>query len=355
MTGCAGAECALARRDERRQGRLQRRTTTGGNMKRLGLIVLAVLCVLGAAQAQEKYPSKPVKVMVPFGPGSATDIVIRIVGEQLRTILGQAVVIENKPGAFGIIAIEEMARARPDGYTLQIGNPGTNVLTPIIYKKKFRIDYEKEVVMVSRLGEVPLVLAVTTKDFAPKTYAEFIAFAKANPGKVRYASVGIGSNNHYDTEAFAKWAGIELLHLPNKGGGAAITNDLVTGDAHVALNAASSMGVVKAGQVRALAVMSDQRVPEYADVPTLTELGYANAKGLWSALYAPAATPRDVLEIVRKAAVQALNSKEVATAFKQQMIRPLPSASIEEAQAWNKAEVAYWKKVTNEVKVELPD
>jgi tripartite-type tricarboxylate transporter receptor subunit TctC len=281
---------------------------------------------------------------------------MRIVGEHMRPILGQPVVIENKPGAFGILAIEEMARSRPDGYTLQIGNPGTNVLAPIIYKKKFKIDYDKEVVLVTRLSEVPLVLGATTKDFPPRTYAEFVAYAKANPGKVRYASVGIGSNNHYDMEAFAQWAGIVLAHLPNKGGGAAITNDLVTGDAHVALlNAASSMGVVKAGQVRALAVMSDRRVPEYADVPTLTELGYANAKGLWSALYAPAATPRDVLEIVRKAAVQALNSDQVATAFKQQMIRAVPSASSEDAQAWDKAEVAYWKKVTDEVKVELPD
>jgi tripartite-type tricarboxylate transporter receptor subunit TctC len=261
----------------------------------------------------------------------------------MRPILGQPVVIENKPGAFGILAIEEMARSRPDGYTLQIGNPGTNVLAPIIYKKKFKIDYDKEVVLVTRLSEVPLVLGATTKDFPPRTYAEFVAYAKANPGKVRYASVGIGSNNHYDMEAFAQWAGIVLAHLPNKGGGAAITNDLVTGDAHVALlNAASSMGVVKSGQVRALAVMSDQRVPEYADVPTLTELGYANAKGLWSALYAPAATPRDVLEIVRKAAVQALNSDQVATAFKQQMIRAVPSASSEDAQAWDKAVVAYW-------------
>jgi tripartite-type tricarboxylate transporter receptor subunit TctC len=293
---------------------------------------------------------------VPYGPRSATDIVMRIVGEHMRPILGQPVVIENKPGAFGILAIEEMARSRPDGYTLQIGNPGTNVLAPIIYKKKFKIDYDKEVILVTRLSEVPLVLGATTKDFPPKTYAEFVAYAKANPGKVRYASVGIGSNNHYDMEAFAQWAGIVLAHLPNKGGGAAITNDLVTGDAHVALlNAASSMGVVKAGQVRALAVMSDRRVPEYADVPTLTELGYANAKGLWSALYAPAATPRDVLEIVRKAAVQALNSDQVATAFKQQMIRAVPSASSEDAQAWDKAEVAYWKKVTDEVKVELPD
>src|SRR5215467_223332 len=326
-------------------------------MKRLCILLVLVFALGGVeVAAQDKYPSKPVKVVVPFGPGSATDIVMRIVGEHMRPILGQPVVIENKPGAFGIIAIEDMARSKPDGYTLQIGNPGTNALTPIIYRKKFKIDYDKEVVMVTRLSEVPLVLAASTKDFAPKTYAEFIAYAKANPGKVRYASVGTGSNNHYDTEAFAQWAGIELTHLPNKGGGAAITNDLVTGDAHVALvNAASSTGVIKAGQVRALAVMSEQRVPEYPDVPTLAEVGYPNSKGLWSALYAPAATPRDVLETVRAAAVKALASEQVTSAFKQQMIRAVPSASIADALAFDRAERAYWKKVTDAVKVELPD
>jgi len=171
-------------------------------MKRVNLALLAVVAVAtaSAAQAQDKYPSKPVKVEVPFGAGSATDIVIRIVGDQLRHELGQQFVIENKPGAFGILAIEEMVKAKPDGYTLQVGNPGTNVLAPIVYKDKFKIDYDKEVVMVSRLGEVPLILAATTKDFAPKNYGEFIALAKANPGKVRYASVGVGSNNHYDTD-----------------------------------------------------------------------------------------------------------------------------------------------------------
>ena len=239
-------------------------------MRRFGSVLVLCLAVTAfGAQAQDKFPSKPVKVVVPFGPGSATDIVMRIVGEHMRQVLAQPVVIENKPGAFGILAIEDMARSRPDGYTLQIGNPGTNALAPIIYKKKFKIDYEKDVTLVTRLSEVPLVLAVTTKDFGPKTYAEFIAYAKANPGKVRYASVGIGSNNHYDTEAFAQWAGIELVHLPNKGGGAAITNDLVTGDAQVALvNAASSTGVIKGGQVRALAVMSDaahSRISRRAD------------------------------------------------------------------------------------------
>src|SRR5215470_7700934 len=327
-------------------------------MKYLGIIFSAIVLALSAAQspAQDKYPSKPIKVVVPFGPGSATDIVMRIVGEQMRPILNQPIVIENKPGAFGILAIEDMARSKPDGYTLQIGNPGTNALTPIIYKKKLKIDYDKEVTLVTTLSEVPLVLAATTKDFPVKTYAELIAYAKANPGKVRYASVGVGSNNHFDTEAFAQWAGIELVHLPNKGGGAAITNDLVTGDAHIAfVNAASSTGVIKGGQVRALAVMSAERVPDYPDLPTLREFGYANAKGLWSALYAPAATPQDVLETVRKAAVQALASEPVATAFKKQMIKAVPSASLADAQAFNRAEMAYWKKVTDQVKVELPD
>jgi tripartite-type tricarboxylate transporter receptor subunit TctC len=327
-------------------------------MKRLGVLFSAILLAASVTQApaQDKYPSKPIKVVVPFGPGSATDIVMRIVGEQMRPILGQPIVIENKPGAFGIIAIEDMARSKPDGYTLQIGNPGTNALTPIVYKKKLKIDYDKEVTLVTRLSEVPLVLAATTKDFPPESYGELIAYAKANPGKVRYASVGVGSNNHYDTEAFAQWAGIELVHLPNKGGGAAITNDLVTGDAHIAfVNAASSTGVIKGGQVRALAVMSDERVPDYADVPTLREFGYANAKGLWSALYAPAATPRDVLETVRNAAASALASEPVLTAFRKQMIKATPSASFDDAQAFNRAEMAYWKKVTDQVKVELPD
>jgi len=327
-------------------------------MKRfnLALLTLAAIVVAAAAQAQDKYPSKPVKVEVPFGAGSATDIVIRIVGDQLRHELGQQFVIENKPGAFGILAIEEMVKAKPDGYTLQIGNPGTNVLAPIIYKEKFKIDYDKEVVMVSRLGEIPLILAATTKDFAPKNYGEFIALAKANPGKVRYASVGVGSNNHYDTEAFAQWAGLKLVHIPNKGGGGAITNDLVSGDAQVALvNAASSAGVIRGGLLKVLAVMADERLPEYPDAPTLKELGYANGKGLWSALYAPAKTPPEVLETIHKATVAALKSASVQEAFKKQMIKAVPDASIAAAKAWNANEMAYWKKLTETVKVERPE
>src|SRR3954462_10170993 len=326
-------------------------------MRRFGSVLVLCLAVTAfEAEAQDKYPSKPVKVVVPFGPGSATDIVMRIVGEHMRPILGQPVVIENKPGAFGIIAIEDMARARPDGYTLQVGNPGTNALAPIVYKKKFKVDYEKEVMMVTRLGEVPLILAATVKDFAPKNYGEFIALAKANPGKVRYASVGVGSNKHYDTEAFAQWAGLKLIHIPNKGGGAAITNDLVSGDAQVALvNAASSAGGIKGGLLKVLAVMADELLPEYPDAPTLKELGYANGKGLWSALYAPAKTPPEVLDTIHKATVAALKSAPVQEAFGKQMIKAVPNASIADAKAWDVTERAYWKKLTEDVKVERPE
>jgi tripartite-type tricarboxylate transporter receptor subunit TctC len=320
------------------------------------LAVLALLTLICPAQAQDKFPSKPIKVVVPFGAGSATDIVIRIVGEQMRQELGQQIVVENKPGAFGILAIEEMVRARPDGHTLQVGNPGTNMLTPVIYKDKFKIDYDKDVVMVTRLGEVPLVLCATNKDFAPKTYAEFIALAKAQPNKVRYASVGVGSNNHYDMEAFSQWAGIKMVHIPNKGGGAAITNDVVSGDAHVAwINAASSAGVVKGGLLKPLAVMADARLPEYPDVPTLKELGYASGKGLWSALYAPAKTPPDTLATIHKATVAALNSAPVQEAFKKQMIKPVPNASIADAKAWSDKELAHWKHLAETVKVEKPE
>ena len=151
-------------------------------------------------------------------------------------------VVENKPGAFGILAIEEMARARPDGYTLQIGNPGTNVLTPIIYKKKLKIDYDKDVTMVTRLSEVPLVLAATTKDFRAEDLCRVHRLRQGQPRQ------GALRQRRHRQQQSLRHGGVRASgrasscsHLPNKGGGAAITNDLVTGDAHVALvNAASS-------------------------------------------------------------------------------------------------------------------
>src|SRR5436853_2942247 len=173
----------------------RRRTKGSKQMQRLALMILAALCLStqAPAQAQDKYPSKPVRVLVPYAPGGATDLIMRVLGEQMRVSLGQSFVVENKPGAFGIVAIEEMARARPDGYTLFVGNVSTNAITPALFANKMKINFEKDLVSVGRIADLPSLVIAIAKDFPPKTLAEFIAYAKQHPGKVRYASAGVGS------------------------------------------------------------------------------------------------------------------------------------------------------------------
>src|SRR3954464_10613304 len=213
-------------------------------MKRFNLALLAAIAVVfaPAAQAQDKYPSKPVKVEVPFGAGSATDIVIRIVGDQLRHELGQSFVIENKPGAFGILAIEEMVRARPDGYTLQVGNVSTNAITPVIVPEKFKINYDRDVVPVTNLIDVPAFLVVTETNFSVKSVPELVEYARKNRGKLRYGTVGAGSYPHYDMAYFGKRArDLGMIAIHNKAGAPGVINDMVTGDVQAAfLNVAST-------------------------------------------------------------------------------------------------------------------
>jgi tripartite-type tricarboxylate transporter receptor subunit TctC len=326
-------------------------------MKRLGVLLLSAVCLafVGTAGAQDKYPSKAVKILVPYAPGGATDIISRVVGEQMRQILGQSFVVENKPGAFGILAIEEMARSKPDGYTLMVGNVSTNAITPILFKDKLKIDFEKEVVSVGRIATLPSFFIATAKDFPPKTMAEFIDYAKKNPGKVRYASAGVGSFPHFDSEIFARRAGIDMVHIPVKAGASGMLNDLVNGDMQVAfINVATTGAMVKAGSLKPLAVVSEKRVPEYPDVPTMAEAGYPGVGTLhWQSMLIPAGTPKEVIETLHKATSQALESSPVQDAFKKQLIQSTPNKSPEEAQAWLKSEIETWKKITGEVKIEM--
>ncbi len=326
-------------------------------MKRLGVLLLSAVCLAfaGTAGAQDKYPSKAVKILVPYAPGGATDIISRVVGEQMRQILGQSFVVENKPGAFGILAIEEMARSKPDGYTLMVGNVSTNAITPILFKDKLKIDFEKEVVSVGRIATLPSFFIATAKDFPPKTMAEFIDYAKKNPGKVRYASAGVGSFPHFASEIFARRAGIDMVHIPVKAGASGMLNDLVNGDMQVAfINVATTGAMVKAGSLKPLAVVSEKRVPEYPDVPTMAEVGYPGVGTLhWQSMLAPAGTPKEVIETLHKATSQALESSQVQDAFKKQLIQSTPNKSPEEAQAWLKSEIETWKKITGEMKIEM--
>jgi tripartite-type tricarboxylate transporter receptor subunit TctC len=241
-------------------------------MGRLGWVLLQAFClVITAAQApaQSQYPSKPIRIIVPYAPGGLTDVVARLYSEQLRQGFGRGVFVENKPGASGIVAIEEMARARPDGYTIMIGNISTNGLTPVLLAKKMKVDYERDVQIVTPLADVPVFFLTTTTafssdNFSPKTFAQFVSYAKAHPGKVRYGSAGVGSYQQINTEILGKRAGLDLVHIPFKGGGAEIIRDLANGDIHVSwFNVTNPVGMMKAGRVRALAVAADDRLPQH--------------------------------------------------------------------------------------------
>jgi tripartite-type tricarboxylate transporter receptor subunit TctC len=326
-------------------------------MKRLTLMLLStfVLAIGGPAVAQDKYPSKPVKIIVPYAPGGATDITARLFGDQFKNILGQQFVVENKSGAFGILGIEEMANAKPDGYTLFIGNVSTNAITPILFKSKFHLDYEKAVVPVSRMAIYPSFLITTTHNFDAKSVKDVIDAAKKNPGKVRFTSAGVGSFPHFDMEVFARRAGVEMVHIPNKTGAAGMINDLVVGDAQVAvLNAASSAAMIKAGKLRPVAVVAEHRLAEYPDVPTLAEAGYPGVGTLhWQSMLAPAATPTPVLETLFKAVQEAAKKPELQEAFKKQLVSLKPNDSLDESKKWLNGELASWRKITSEVKIDM--
>jgi tripartite-type tricarboxylate transporter receptor subunit TctC len=327
-------------------------------MTRLTLLLSTLaLAVGGPALAQDKYPSKPVKIIVPYAPGGGTDITARLFGDQMKNSLGQQFVVENKPGAFGILAIEEMARSKPDGYTLMIGNVSTNAITPILFKKKFNIDFEKEVQSVARLDIYPSFLIVTTTNFGVKDIKGLVAQAKKNPGKLRYTSAGVGSFPHYDTEIFSRRAGIDMIHIPNKTGAAGMLNDLVVGDAQVAfINSASSAAMIKAGKLKPIAVVAEQRLAGYPDVPTMAEAGFKGVGTLhWQSMLAPAATPKPVIDTLFKAIVDASKQTALKEAFDKQLVSLKVSDSPDEAKTWLKSELDTWRKITSEVKIDLAE
>ncbi len=323
-----------------------------------GVALACLVAAAGTARAQDKYPSKPIKIVVPYVPGGATDIVARILADQLGKNLGQTVFVENKPGAFGIVAIEDMVKSGADGYTLMIGNVSTNAITPIIYPQKFKIDYAKDVVAITDVVDIPAMLVATTKNFDVKSVAELIDYAKKNPGKVRYGTVGPGSYPHYDMEYFAKRAGgLEMTAIPNKAGATGVINDMLNGSTQVTfLNAASAGPQVKAGGLRALAVVNHARLPDFPDVPTMQELGFPGVGTIaWQGLFAPAATPKPVLQTVFNATVAAMKSPAVSEAFQKQLFNTVPNASLDDAQKWLAGEMDTWRKITGEVKIEITD
>ena len=328
-------------------------------MKAVLRLISAGLFVALAAQtavAQDKYPSRTVRIVVPYAPGGATDITARIVADKMQQISGQAVIVLNKPGAFGMIAIDEMVKAAPDGYTLMVGNVSTNAITPVLYASKMNYDYGQKVVAVTNLIDIPaFLLATTANDFPPKTVKELVDYAKKNPGKVRYGTVGVGSYPHYDMAWFAKKAGdLDMTHLPNKNGASGAIQDLLRGDTQTAfLNVASTAGQIRAGKLRALALVNAKRLSEYPDVPTMAESGYKDVGTIaWNAMFAPAATPKPVLDSLFTLVTTALADPQVQEKLRKQNFEITPSKSLGDAKTWLGGEISHWKTITSQVKIE---
>lgn len=265
----------------------------------LSLVAAAMLAVAAprpAAAQPAPWPTRPVTFVVPFAPGGGTDIAARLLATRLGQKWGQSVVVDNRTGAGGLVGAEMVVKAKPDGYTMLIGNVGTQSINPSLYKMPY--DADRAFAPVSLFAELPFALVVNPKVPA-KTPKELIALARAEPDKFTYASSGSGGSPHLTAEIFQQAAGVKFVHVPYKGGGPAMA-DLMAG--HVDMLFASILetsGYVKAGKLRALAVTSAQRSPAMPEVPTLAELGVPDAEsGSWVALLAPAGTPPALLDKV---------------------------------------------------------
>ena len=307
----------------------------------LRAVALGLLCAASLVSAAD-FPSKPVRLILGFPPGGATDLVARAMQPRMSAGLGQQLVIDNRPGANGIISCELVARADPDGHTLLFGHIGSLVISPAIQKVPY--DPLKDFAAVGQSVQLQNIL-ITHPSLAAGTLQEFIALAKTKPGQINYASSGIGSPGHLAAVLFESMAKIQITHIPYKGGGPAIT-DLLAGQVP-AFFAVISTGVphVQAGKVRGIAVTGSRRAEAVPDVPTLAEGGVPGyAATNWYGLLAPARTPVAVINRINREMTAALKAPEVAEALKSRGIDAAPNSPAEFA-AFIRAESAKWRPI----------
>ena len=308
--------------------------------------VLFFLLALIANAAHAQYPNRPVKIIIPFAPGGAPDFVGRILQPRLVELLGQSIVIENRPGASGSLGVEAAARSAPDGYTLFLGNIGSIAINPGVFPK-LAANPMTDLIAVTQVVDVPGAL-VANPSFPPNTVKEFVAYAKANPGKVNYASPGSGSQNRLEMEHLRKLeGGLQMVHIPYKGGAGPAVSALVTGETHLMfVTASSAMPMVKSGRLKILAVTSQRRVGELPSAPTMEEAGYPGfISGSWQGVFVPAGTPKEIVDRLYGVLVQAMISPEVVARLATGGVEAITSASpaafadyvASETQRWGKA------------------
>ncbi|MGY2492484.1 tripartite tricarboxylate transporter substrate binding protein [Cupriavidus sp. CP313] len=319
---------------------------------RAALAGVLAATALGAA-AQAPYPTqKPITLVVPFAPGGGNDILARLIAPKMGQLLGQTIVIENKPGAGGNLGADYVAHAAPDGYTLVIASSQVTMNPFLGTKIPFSIEHDFE--PVGRIASVPIML-VANPDQPFRTLQDFIQYTRANPGKLSYSSPGNGTPQHLAGEVFAKLNKTELLHVPYRGTGPSIT-DLMGGQVQISFATfASAIQYVRAGKLRALGIAGKKRTALMPDLPTFAEAGIVGYDAeLWYSLLAPARTPKPVVDKINAALVAALKSPDVAEQMGKQGFEPQASSPAE-LKAYIGKEMARWQRLIqdNGIKVAL--
>jgi tripartite-type tricarboxylate transporter receptor subunit TctC len=311
---------------------------------------LAATLALGANAQQ--FPDKPIKIIVPYTAGGTTDLLARTVGHKLTEAWKQPVVVDNRPGANGIIGMDLVAKSPADGYTLGLASPGTHAINETLYKATIPHNPQKDFEPVSLAVMAPMVLVVNPTVPA-KSLKELIAYAKANPGKLSIASGGSGSSQHLAAEMFKSMAGIDMVHVPYKGGGAAYI-DLLGGQVQVMFDALQqAMPHIKAGKLRPIAVASAKRLPQLPDVPTVAEAGVPGYEsGAWYGFVAPAGTPKAVVDKLSKEIARVLTLPDVQQVLAAPGLVPVGSTPEQFAQHI-KSETAKYGKVIKDANVKV--
>lgn len=309
----------------------------------VGALMIAALASAGGGAYADNYPSKPIKMIVPFPAGGTTDILARIVGQELTKAWGQQVIIENRPGAGGNIGADVVAKSAPDGYTLLMGTVGTHGINVSLYKK-MPYDAVKDFAPVTLVAAVPNLLVVHPSVPA-KSVKELIDYAKKNPGKLSFASSGNGTSIHLSGELFKSMTGVEMTHVPYKGSAPAIT-DLLGGQVDLMFdNMPSILPHVKNGKLRALAVTTATRSPAIPEIPTIAESGLPGYEASsWFGILAPAGTPQPIVTKLNKEIVRILHAPEIKERLSGQGAEPVGDTP-EEFSAHIKSEIVKWAKV----------
>jgi tripartite-type tricarboxylate transporter receptor subunit TctC len=294
-------------------------------------------------RAAEAWPTRPVKFIVPFAPGGTTDILARLVAQKLSEEYGQQVIVENRAGAGGNIAAEFVAKSDPDGYTFLVGTPGTHAINQFVFKS-MGYDQTKDIAPVIVIATVPNLFSVTNS-LPVKSVAELIAYAKAKPNELLYATPGLGSTAHVSTELFKSMAGVQMTHVPYKGSAPALT-DLIAGRVHLTIdNLPASQAHAESGSIRAIAVSTAKRWPLLPDLPTIAEAGVPGYEAAsWFTIAAPAKTPNDIIAKVNASVDKYLKTDDAMARLRKLGAEPF-GGSPEDMQKYVLSETEKWGKV----------